>query len=1062
MAVKPAFADEAAAPGKVRPSFSNGSGVHPAFPEPTKLAKTAGAVAGGLLAGGAAVALAPIELSAGLPAAALGIGGAALNAAFGAKAGWDFPTDHRGGLGDLAQLGVFMIPEARLLGEAGSFGSGALRGAVRGAAAAGVQTAIDRRTGELPGRLLGYALPGAALEGGMGALHGAVSKVQETVGDAAAVARRAPMSVAQASEALPADATRGVNVAATEASDLSARAARTNALINTDVESLLPTFEPHAEPGAISFTGNAYDATPTDDAAEFVKGGARAAHREALHDIYANPDNPLDQVYRPEGHSWDGGKTPARSVLAANNNVVAGINLTDEMHNIALEAGRQGAHRAAKAHFQSISGDLEASRAIEDRAAWEATGHPLVRAGKKAWHTLMDEVYTGKIQDIASALGKHKAMFGSFGDALGQGMKQVSRLRSLVTGDWMDIVNNQILKDLSPREMGALDAFLHHDHQSVGRYKDALGEAGWAKIMERASIYRELTGHIHVERVRAGVRQIDSHFGRVLANIGPRDAEAVMNALHNGGTAGREDLDLIVSAIRRRDEGWRIEKNNRRYGWDPAANKDVYAVVGPPAELKGHAHYMLDEAKKAEALKPGTELNRRMLEDMSAQAGYRVNQQDLEEHFGAMAGHSDELRGGGIQHTRKLVGGDMVHELRQRDPRIWMGREVQKAADRLASAHVWGAQDEKGLAIIAAMRNAGLADGAKLADQAFTASIKGLAPTSPLMKGLQNFMMFKMLGPSTALLQVSQLSNQAVYQGLRRTTRAIVAAATDPALRAEVARSGAVLMDAPHIVGVDAISNLTHYWLKLTGVVGADTFARYANAVGGVMHAEDLAGVLLKELEGGKAWLQDGQLVANSPSSRRAAQMLKETYGLRPEELVQAGGKLNQEQRMVAMQQAVHNMQFESNVEDLPFGRLDPKTRWLYMFRSWGLQQGRFWDEAVIKPWRAGDRALALKRLSVGMASFGMLAVPAESIRRALFQAPKKQQENILMAVGMSGMFGTMGDAMAGAMTGDRSAKIGDQVVGPIPAFLNQLQQNPLLAPIPNNAINLVKNLSPH
>jgi hypothetical protein len=613
---------------------------------------------------------------------------------------------------------------------------------------------------------------------------------------------------------------------------------------------------------------------------------------------------------------------------------------------------------------------------------------------------------------------------------------------------------------MSKAQIAALDEQAHGRGSALF---DALTPDAQVAVTERLAQWSKLAAHIHDERLKLDIRQTDQHLSAQLkSRVTQKQAQVIADFVNSGGVPNpamdQAELELGHKILAR--PGARVVATEH-----PGGVKS-FVVDMPPQRMQDHAFWMLDPKLKKEALTPGTRLNRAYIQELQGLSpGQVVDQTHVREHLLGINDFGSEYRGGPLQHTR-VQDRMLIHEeLRERNPAVWMRRYAEVAAERVAQAKVWGGSNEVANTLLKGMEGAQL-HGAEFARKVFETSITGLPSTGPVQKAVTNAMMIKMLGFSTSILQFTQLGNSVMYNGIKDTVRGITKAMSDPVFRDEVRRSGAVFLDKPPIVDGMDMSKWSHFWVRKTGITAADAATRFITSAASVMKAEKAAELLHAELAAGRATLNanTGVLEFSTRAGKRASNLLRDVYGLSPEQLASQArgpqGHLTADQRAMAMQQGSKNMMFEVNVEDLPFNRIDPDKRWLYMFRTFGLQQGRLWDKAVMAPWKAGDKGLALQRTAAAMAAFGFAAVPSEMIRRELFRAPSKHQENILLSIGLSGMFGAMGDVAGNLAQGASQDRLASTLMGPVPTFVGNMAAKPLEAPIPNNLLNLYKNMT--
>ena len=200
-----------------------------------------------------------------------------------------------------------------------------------------------------------------------------------------------------------------------------------------------------------------------------------------------------------------------------------------------------------------------------------------------------------------------------------------------------------------------------------------------------------------------------------------------------------------------------------------------------------------------------------------------------------------------------------------------------------------------------------------------------------LANATRSFNILTLLSTS-GLVQFSQHTNTIAYTGYKNYMQGLATfLSRDPQARELAARTGAYMGEMLQDVIPYGDRGLTSRFLGFPGI-GLSTFDkinRIVAAFAGMYHADEQAAKLFAAYETGGA--------LKTQLQRDITRM-----GLKVEEVIAQKGILAPEQRLIAGQQISHATQFRGSVLDLPLNRHSTMGQFIYLFKTFTLQQGRF------------------------------------------------------------------------------------------------------------------------
>jgi len=275
----------------------------------------------------------------------------------------------------------------------------------------------------------------------------------------------------------------------------------------------------------------------------------------------------------------------------------------------------------------------------------------------------------------------------------------------------------------------------------------------------------------------------------------------------------------------------------------------------------------------------------------------------------------------------------------EEDPLKVLPQYFLRARKRIEIARTFGAADEAAHKMIRAISKEGR--DAKFAADAY----KSFADKQPkeltgLAKLARNINIMSLL-TTAGIVQPAQLSNIAALTGYKNFMQGTAAFLSRNKVTQEwVARTGAYMQEIVQDVVPFAERSVTSGYLNLIGLLPLDKANRVIAALAGRFYADDLAVKLVSGVEGKQLQNIERKLLR---------------IGLNPEEIRAAGGVLTSEQRSRAAQSVAHITQFRGSNIDLPFNKNTTAGQFLYLFRTYAIQQSRFVHSLVDNAFRHGD-----------------------------------------------------------------------------------------------------------
>jgi len=259
---------------------------------------------------------------------------------------------------------------------------------------------------------------------------------------------------------------------------------------------------------------------------------------------------------------------------------------------------------------------------------------------------------------------------------------------------------------------------------------------------------------------------------------------------------------------------------------------------------------------------------------------------------------------------------------------------------------------------------------------------------------------------STAgIVQPAQLSNTAARIGWGNTLKAMASVAKDWRAAKLMAGRDGVLFDNIHNSLVpNTFGGISEKWGDLIGLNTLDRYDRVVSAVGGKMWANE----------------QAKRLATASPQELARITNQFTRMGIDVGEVIGRGGQLTDDELRKAGLFTATNTQFASSVLDLPEMKQSPQGRFLYLFKSFALQQSRFIKDEVIKPAiQQGDYRPAIAFAAGNTAAAAILPDLIRKLKNR--EIPEDKREAALEDFGMVGGFGMFFDAFR-AMSGGPDA----------------------------------------
>lgn len=422
--------------------------------------------------------------------------------------------------------------------------------------------------------------------------------------------------------------------------------------------------------------------------------------------------------------------------------------------------------------------------------------------------------------------------------------------------------------------------------------------------------------------------------------------------------------------------------------------------------------------------------------------GYADSRPAAESMMRELLDRPAEFRGGPLQHARDQLFGEGY----DRDLETVSRRYIQSSARRLEQARRFGSRDEGAADLINKIGKTGgenAAQRVKTASKIYTA---WAGTRDPKLSNLANILtpIHSMTLLSTAgIMQPAQLSNTIARVGWKNTISAL-AKVTSEWVRGEgglerwAAGTGATLDSVRADLQITSPRDFSQLWMKLIGMEHLDRMNRVVSAVAGRFYADEL-----------------GRKMMNGSVDAGTARRLFQRMGLSADEIYNRGGKLLPDELRSAGIHVSRDTQFASSVLDLPPLRATPVGRFMYLFKSFALQQAYFIKRELTDEWlKHGNIVPALRygsALSVAAPLIG------ESVRR--FKGRRDPNESFftnetenLLTIGALGAYFDSGRALAGGpepvyryVLGPSAGELGQFLGSDVKAIMTQGDVTPLV-----------------
>lgn len=409
---------------------------------------------------------------------------------------------------------------------------------------------------------------------------------------------------------------------------------------------------------------------------------------------------------------------------------------------------------------------------------------------------------------------------------------------------------------------------------------------------------------------------------------------------------------------------------------------------------------------------------------------------------------------------RRLAEAALPKDLFELDPLRWMPSYVERASNRVAHASVWGGMNGNFEALRAAVRAHGGDVAARHVDSLWDAVTGGGSRGfwDGTVNTINKISSDTLLGPRTALMQLTQLANPAAKYGVRNTLAAMgtvlrdffkTVNSADDSVLAVIKRSGALLPTSDMLADTSNMGKLRQTWHNIMGVRAADSAVRAVSAVAAAFWVEDAVKALRQAAAAGREV---------SPHVARGLAEL----GLDAGALARQAHDLTPAQLANAMQRGAGITQFMSRPQDLPLMFRGTGGKFFLKFKSFAFQQSAFLKENVIdllkdkKTFHAGATA-ALKY--VGAFSYLYSDVAQHLAMLANKENPTDDDLAYMQNLMLTGAVGVWGDATVAAFKGNKQLW-GGFLTGPNPVMLATYAGAPVQA-IRNQDVSKLKPLLP-
>lgn len=345
-----------------------------------------------------------------------------------------------------------------------------------------------------------------------------------------------------------------------------------------------------------------------------------------------------------------------------------------------------------------------------------------------------------------------------------------------------------------------------------------------------------------------------------------------------------------------------------------------------------------------------------------------------------------EIRTGSLQHSRSLL---IPDEWRVWDVTEALPKYLMESSRRLEQARIFGSQDERAIDAIARLRVEGKDASAAARLYAAFADPKQ-REFSGLARLTNSFHVVSMLS-TAGIIQPAQLANTISRVGYLNTLKGVTSLFSKHG-REWAGSTGATLTDLIHDIA-PRDGGISSKWTTIIGLQPLDRANRLASALAGKYHAMEIA----------------KKYAANPKIGRWANQL--ERMGINPNDVLRQGGNLTDDQLREAALGIANDTQFAGTVLDLPMLRNTPQGQFIYLFKSFALQQGRFVKDLVKKAARGEPGELIRYATALGTvgAGFGEVTAQVKSILSGR-ERPDEAEQRYLEALTYAGSLGIMTD----------------------------------------------------
>lgn len=367
-----------------------------------------------------------------------------------------------------------------------------------------------------------------------------------------------------------------------------------------------------------------------------------------------------------------------------------------------------------------------------------------------------------------------------------------------------------------------------------------------------------------------------------------------------------------------------------------------------------------------------------------------------------------EFRGGVLQHSRdnlNLTGYD-------KDIMSVLTRYFMASEKRLGTARAFGADDALAMGKIS-----GISSNNVSSRKAAISVYKAWAGDADVdYRDLARFTntIHAMTMLSTAgIVQPTQLTNTAAIIGWGRTLKAMSQVAKDwRKAKLDATSMGAVLDNIHRDFAPTEYKGLSEAWSRLIGLDGLDRVNRVVSAVGGKLWAQDTVDKIAKS----SPEVQQAMLARWAPQF--------EKMGIKLEEVVERAktgmAVLTDDELRQAGYYVANNSQFASGALDLPEFRNTTAGQFLYLFKSYALQQANFVQEHILKPAQEFRDARPAMRYLGGLLGGGITLGSAVRILKNR-ETPDDEKVRVIEDMALAGGFGMYFDAFRAMANGPQS-----------------------------------------